>query len=168
MECFKVLLLTYTQTQKRFQGIFVQDMFMKEAFRAYPEFICLDATYKLFELCCAVYVIICEDSNGQTEVVALCLLVSEDENSIKWMMNTFKVRNSESDNIRVIMADKNIVERQVIKQCLPHAVILICLFHTLRSMRREITAEKLGITAAQRPLIGKTSKTCICIIRCRI
>ena len=68
-------------------------------------------------------------------------------------MNTFKERNSESDNIRVIMAaDKDIVERQVIKQCLPHAVLLICLFHTLRSMRREITAEKLGITAAQRLL----------------
>ena len=99
-------------------------MLIKEAFRAYPECICQDATYKLLELGCAVYVIICEDSNGQIEVVTLCLLVSEDENSIKWMMNTFKERNSESDNIRVIMADKDIVEQQVIKQC---AVLLICL-----------------------------------------
>ena len=50
------------------------------------------------------------------------------------------------------MADKDIGERDVLKQSLPDASVLICLFHTLRSFRREITCEKMGITSGQRTL----------------
>ena len=48
------------------------------------------------------------------------------------------------------MADKDMTERNIITEKLPNAYLLICLFHTLRSFRREITTEKMGITAAQR------------------
>jgi len=48
------------------------------------------------------------------------------------------------------MADKDIFERDVIKDSIPDAAVLICLFHTLQSLRQEITCEKLGITAGQR------------------
>ncbi len=50
------------------------------------------------------------------------------------------------------MADKDIGERDVIKEQLPNAVVLICLFHALRSLRREITCEKMGISSGQRSL----------------
>lgn len=50
------------------------------------------------------------------------------------------------------MADKDIQERDVIKQCLPNVSVLVCLFHTLRSFRREISCEKLGISSGQRTL----------------
>ena len=48
------------------------------------------------------------------------------------------------------MADKDISERDVIKSSIPDAAVLICLFHTLRSLRRELTCAKMGITAGQR------------------
>ncbi len=48
---------------------------MIEAFRAYPELVCVDATYKLLELRLPVYIMLCEDSNGLSEIVAVCLLV---------------------------------------------------------------------------------------------
>lgn len=66
---------------------------MQDAFAAYPELICIDATYKLLELGYPVYLIICEDSNGQSEVIAVTLLVTEDEDSINWMMSSFKKNN---------------------------------------------------------------------------
>ena len=47
-------------------------MQMKKTFNSYPEFICVDATYKLLELGVPVYIMACEDSYGQTEVVAVC------------------------------------------------------------------------------------------------
>ena len=50
------------------------------------------------------------------------------------------------------MADKDIGERDVLKLCLPNTSVLICHFHTLRSFKREITCEKIGITAGQRTL----------------
>jgi zinc finger SWIM domain-containing protein 3 len=134
------------------KGIFFQDKPMKDAFEAYPELLCVDATYKLLELGLPTYIMVCEDSNGQSEIVSVCLLVSEDADSITWMMNSFKERNSEWERIRVVMADKDIGERDIIKQLLPQAAVLICLFHTLRTLRREITCEKMGITSGQRTL----------------
>ena len=36
------------------------------------------------------------------------------------------------------------------KQLLPQAAVMICLFHTLRTLRRELTCEKMGITSGLR------------------
>ena len=113
---------------------------------------CIDATYKLLELGLPVYLMLCEDSNGQSEIVAVCLLVTEDSGSMTWMMDAFKKHNAGWECVRVVMADKDIRERDVIKQHLPNAAVLICLFHTLRSLRREITCEKMGISSGQRSL----------------
>ena len=52
--------------------------------------------------------------------------------------------------IRVVMADKDIEERDVLKKCLPGAKILICLFHTLHSFRQEIFCDKLGSSSGAR------------------
>ena len=38
----------------------------------------------------------------------------------------------------------------MIKSSLPSASVLICQFHTLRTFRREVSCEKLGITAGER------------------
>ena len=125
---------------------------MKETFHAYPEFLCLDATYKLLQLGIPVYLMLCEDSNGQSEIIAVCLLVCEDSDSMKWMLDAFKKQNAHWTKVRVVMADKDIREREVIKQCLPNTSVLICLFHTMRSFKREVTCEKMGITSGQRTL----------------
>ena len=69
-----------------------------------------------------------------------------------WMLEAFKKFNVAWESTRVIVADKDIQERDVFKRCMPQAMILICLFHTLRSFRREITCEKMGITSGQRNL----------------
>ena len=143
---------SYSDKEKNFKGIFFQDKLMKEAFQAFPELACIDATYKLLELGLPTYLMLCEDSNGQSEIVTVCLLVTEDKDSMIWMVETFKNHNDEWKRIRVLMADKDIGERDVLKQSLPNASVLICLFHTLRSFRREITCEKMGITAGQRTM----------------
>ena len=58
---------------------------------------------------------VCVDSNGQIEVVAASILVTGNAQSIAWMMNTFKQHNEAWKKIRVIMADKYISERDIIK-----------------------------------------------------
>ena len=81
---------------------------MKESFTAFPELICIDATYKLLELGFPVYVMVCVDFNGQAKVVAASILVTENAQSIAWMMNTFKQHNEAWKKIHVIMAYKDI------------------------------------------------------------
>ena len=71
----------------------------------------------------------------------------EDANSIAWMIEALKQHNVQWENICIVMADKDIRERDVIKQCLPNVSVLICLFHTLRSFKREVTCEKIGISS---------------------
>ena len=105
---------------------------MLDVFQAYPELVCIDATYKLLELGLPAYLILCVDSNGQSEVFSACLLVVEDSTTMLWMMGMFKKLNSQWNNVRVVMADKDMGERDVLKRSLPNASILICLFHTLR------------------------------------
>ena len=129
---------------------------MTEAFQAYPELLFIDATYKLLNLGLPVYLFLCRDSNGQSEIVGVCLLVSEDVVSMKWMLDAFKKNNVKWSDTRVIMADKDIKERDVIKETLPDVSVLICLFHTLRTFRREITSDKMGITMGQRTMCLET------------
>ena len=102
----------YSDDQKNLKGLFFQDQQMIDTFRAYnyPELLCLDATYKLLELGLPTYIMLCEDSNGQSEIISVCLLVQEDATSMTWMVDAFKQHNQEWQKIRVIMADKDIGE----------------------------------------------------------
>ena len=97
-----------------------------------------------------------EDSNGQSEVIAVCILVCEDAESIRWMLDVLKKHNPNWVNITVVMADKDIKERDTVKEVLPDASVLICLFHTLHTFRREISSEKTGITSGERRMCLET------------
>ena len=101
---------------------------------------CIDAIYKVLKLGLPVYVMVCVDSNGQTEVVVAWIFVSE---TVSWMMDTFKKHNTKWKRIRVIMANKDISKRDVIKGSIPDAAVLIYLFHTLWSLIQEIIWESL-------------------------
>ena len=48
------------------------------------------------------------------------------------------------------MTDKDMAERTVFKAAFPSASLQLCLFHTLRSISREVTTEKMGIRVGQR------------------
>ena len=134
------------------QGIFFQDQQMKQIFAAYPELVCVDATYKLLELRFPVYVMLIEDGNGQSEIAAVFMLLEENEASISSMVSAFKKHNSRWESVQVLMADKDMTERDVFAASFPQAQLLISLYHTFRSFRREVTMDKMGITSGQRTM----------------
>ena len=115
----------------------------------YPELILIDATYKLNNLRMPMYILMVVDGNGESEIVALWLVVYEDKDTISHLMDIFEKHN-DTTNTKCIMADKDMTERKVLAEKIPNAALMICLFHTLRTFRREITTEKMGISAAQR------------------
>ena len=87
--------------------------------------------------------------SGESEIVCLWVVQNEDQPTLESMMKFFKKHNPSSDRVRVVMADKDLVERNVLTQELPGSIILICLFHTLRTFKREVSTQKMGITSAQ-------------------
>ena len=123
---------------------------MKLTFAAYPELIMIDATYKLNEYRMPLYVILIVDGNGQSEIVAIYLTSNETCEALTKMVSCFKASNPAWQKIRVILTDKDIVERAVFSDEFSDATLLLCLFHTLRNFRREVTCDKMGIRPGER------------------
>lgn len=134
-------------------GIFYQDKEMRHMYHCFPEMVFVDATYKLNDLRMPIYLFVVEDGNGETEIVALWMVAKEDEASIGGMAEIFKKHNPNWIKMTTIMADKDFVERDVLKEKFPDTQVLICLFHVLKTFRREITVDKLGVTTAERNLV---------------
>ena len=121
-------------------GIYFQDAYMIDNYTRFPEMLLfIDGTHKLNELRMPLYVLLVEDGNGECQIVPLWLVASEDAVTIKTMMLMFKKHNKDWSRTLTIMSDK---ERGIFLQEFPQANLLICLFHVLRTFRREITSEK--------------------------
>ena len=48
------------------------------------------------------------------------------------------------------LTDKDMTERNVIKDEIPYAALQLCLYHVQRTFGREVVCEKMGITSGQR------------------
>ena len=122
---------------------------MKSNFASYPEVLLIDATYKLNELRMPVYFMLVIDGNGQSEIVMVFITMLETEIAITKVVQSFEANNPRWVDTKVIMTDKDFTERVVFRQEFPTASLLICLFHAMRSFKREITCEKLGLRAGE-------------------
>ena len=68
-------------------------------------------------------------------------MASEDKETVSSLMDIFKER-SNMPGIKVMMADKDLVDRQVLKDKILYASLQICLFHVLQTLWREFRVEK--------------------------
>ena len=102
---------------------------------SYLEVLFIDATYKLNDLRMPLYVLMAIDGNGESEIVCLWIVQSEDKVTITNLLVEFKKHNENSSLVQCIMIDKDMTERDVLKEQLPQAALAICLFHTLHTMR---------------------------------
>ena len=75
----------FSTEDKVLSGIFFQDEEMRRMYDCFPELLFVDATYKLNELRMPLYLFIVKDGNGESEIVAMWILVSEDASSIRRM-----------------------------------------------------------------------------------
>ena len=135
---------------KNLVGIVFQDGIMKSTFAAFPEILLIDATYKLTDLRMPVYLMMVVDGNGQSEIVCVFVTVLETEESMNKMVEVFKLHNPAWVSSRVLISDKDYNERAVFTKEFPGICLQLCLFHVLRSFRREITCDKMGIRAGER------------------
>ena len=103
---------------------------MEEHNAHFPELILIDATYKLNNLSMPLYIMMVVDGNGESEVIALWLVVREDKTTIGHLMNIF-IKCNDTSSTGCIMADKDFTEREIFAEKIPDAELMICLFHTL-------------------------------------
>ena len=125
------------------KAIYFQTSEMRSAFASYPELLLIDATYKLNDLNMPLYVLMIVDGNGESEIVCLWLTQFEDQEIIPELVQEFKKHNSCWNLTQCIMSDKDMTERNVLSAQFPQSKLLICLFHTLRNIRREYPLKNL-------------------------
>ena len=89
----------------------------------------LDATYKLNDLRMPLYALMLIDGNGESVVVGPWIVAKEERATISGLMDIF-IRNNDTESIKCVMADKDMVECDVMSEKLPDAALQICLFHT--------------------------------------
>uniref|UniRef100_A0A7M5VF39 OTU domain-containing protein n=2 Tax=Clytia hemisphaerica TaxID=252671 RepID=A0A7M5VF39_9CNID len=131
----------HKDNEDNFLGLFFQDESMKVNFDRFPEILFVDATYKVNELRIPAYIFLVEDSLGQSEVVGVALMVNETKENLAWLIGTFAEENP-TKKLRVVMADKDINERNRISELLG-VPILICLYHALKIFKRELSTLSL-------------------------
>ncbi|KAG8174278.1 hypothetical protein JTE90_021712 [Oedothorax gibbosus] len=140
--------LAYEDQTNELIGVYFQDKRMKYVFDKYPELILFDATYKLNNYKLPLFVLLAVDGNGQSEVVALFIIRSESKACVGTMLDIFKSNNNAWQRVEVIVGDKDFADRNVFKEKFPQAQIQICLFHALKTFRREIPSRVPDISAS--------------------
>lgn len=123
---------------------------MCHLYEKYPEVILFDATYKLNNVNLELFIQLCIDGNGQTELVSLYICRNENREGIGAMLKVFNEFNPNWCKTKVFIGDKDFADRSVYKEHFPDAVLQICLFHVLQIFNREITTAKRGVTTEQR------------------
>uniref|UniRef100_A0A8D8YCJ3 Uncharacterized protein C19orf68 n=1 Tax=Cacopsylla melanoneura TaxID=428564 RepID=A0A8D8YCJ3_9HEMI len=128
-------------------AIYFQDEEMKRMFRAYPEIIFIDSIANLLDNKATIYLVVVEDSGGRGVIVAVGILLNEQQETLDWFFKKFKDTNSNSGDINVIMTDKDSTVRSSLRNLFPRVSLQICLFHTLQLFNHEISPNKMGISA---------------------
>ena len=139
-----------TDENQQIQEIYMQDKTMYKIFDAFSEVILVDATHKTSDVRMPLYLIVVVDGNGESQIVASFLVHNEEEHLIREMIRIFKEQNQKWEKVNVALTDKDMVERKVLKSEMPQISLSLCLFHVLRTFKREITMEKMGLTNEER------------------
>ena len=85
------------------------------------------------------------DGNGESEIVAVYISVNEDAETLTSLVQVFQKNNPAWGKTKTILTDKDLTERSIYANLFPDAKLQLCLFHVLKSMRREIHCEKMNI-----------------------
>lgn len=96
-------------------GLFYQDSDMKRAYENFPEIVFVDAIHKTNDKRMPLYAVLVEDSNGESEIVALVLCAGEDKATKKALFSRFSITCGSTADTKLIMTDKDFVEREVLK-----------------------------------------------------
>ena len=81
------------------------------------------------------------------------LTASETADSLHAMLSAFQRLNESWPKTCVIMTDKDMTERRTLSELFPDATLQLCLFHTLRSFKREFSMEKMGLRSGMRDTV---------------
>lgn len=137
-------------------GIYFSTQSMRRNLKNYPNMVHLDGTYKLLNVGWTVFLFLVEDGQRSTEIVGVAIVKNETRIIFTWLLQTFLKENEGIfEKIQCFMGDKDLLEREVIKQLFPHVDVYMCLFHTLQTFKRNMSKEKMNLKGKEKEQILK-------------
>lgn len=134
-----------SEEQNQLEGIYFQDARMKNYFQLYPEVVLMDATYKLNDRRMPLFLMMVIDGNGESQIVAMFMIRTENYDIVLKMLNKFKTVNEKHKEINTILSDKNFADRRAYKEAFPNAQLQLCIFHVLQNFNRELRTKSMSI-----------------------
>lgn len=145
------------------EGIYFQDATMKQIYATFPEIMFVDATYCVNDRNMPLQVVKCADGDGETHIIALFIIRSENINIMTALFQMFIEENVNSDKTEVVMVDKHASNLATFSVLFPDAEINLCVFHVRQIFIREVTTKKRNITLqVQKQELGIMTKMIYC------
>ena len=129
-----------------------QSQEMKRNFELFGDVLIFDATYKLNNRSMPLYLPLVVDSDGNSRIVAMILSANEEATTVSNFLEKFAASNNCSQ-VKCLLVDKDLSTIACLKATFTAATVNLCLFHVLKTFRREVTETRLGITVAQKTTI---------------
>ena len=133
---------------------------MKNSAKKYPEIVLLDTTHKLLRTNLAVALFMVVDSNGNSEVTGVGLLTSERKQLQHWLLTSYKDAH-DYPNVGCFMTDKDMKERDVIKEVFPGVPTYLCQWHVQQTFGRQFSKDKYYLPKQEKEEILQVLKSLV-------
>nr|GEV36374.1 hypothetical protein [Tanacetum cinerariifolium] len=111
------------------QALFFVHPTSYEIWRAFPQVLIIDATYKTNIYKMAFVQIVGVTSTGKTFCIAFVFIIEEKTDNYKWALEQLKLTLNECMSPRVIVMDRELALMKACKIVFPHASRLLCRWH---------------------------------------
>ena len=148
------------------QIIFLQTSKMRRLLDMYPTVLFVDSTYKTNDRSMPLFSVMVVDGDRRGQVAAHALILNEQMETLKTVLHTFRIRNnidSEVNNLRTVIIDKDFSEIGAIKEVFPNVNIIICKFHVKQAIDRHVKSfgkniKDITMTAIEKMCISSTEE----------
>ena len=119
--------------------LYYQSGFMAELLKKFPEIVLVDGTYNVNKAGMPLYSFMVEDGFGHGRVSFYAAVSEERAEFLEVIIRASKDVNPTSDQIQVIVIDKDFTEHKVLKGCFPQAKILFWQFHVIKCFNKKVS-----------------------------
>lgn len=112
---------------------------MMDMYSKFPEFICLDGTYKVNKYHYPLYLVHVQDNLGRGRSVFYAFVKNETAEIIQNIVQAFCDMMGDSSKTKTVMLDKDQNEIQAVRSLLPDATVLLCKFHTIKCFKKKVS-----------------------------
>ena len=102
----------------------------------------MDSTYNLTAEQYPLYILAAQDGNSFTRPVAVCFVTQDTKALVSRFLQLFQevMEPQDIQRIRTVFIDKDKRELGALKDELPHVRVLLCWFHVIRAIKKDIAA----------------------------